>query len=127
MHSKINLFIEHLNHKYWNQIKPKDGTELYTYWDDKLNGFGVKAVSHFDHTPEQIIQFLQIPGEIENTSPLIEKSKILHKINNNEMIIYIKIAKVFLVASRDFLGYSRRYIDNKGNENVVFYSIEDPE
>jgi len=32
-----------------------------------------------------------------------------------------------IVASRDFLGYSRRYIDENGHENVIMYSIPDEE
>lgn len=108
-------------------MKSKTDTELFIYSGDGLGGNGMMATSVFDYTPDQMIHFLQLPGMVEKTSPMVEKSDVIGDVSQDAKIFYLKVAKVLLVASRDFVGYSRRYTDKNKHENVIMYSVNDEE
>jgi len=39
------------------------------------------AIGYFDFTPKQIFKYLQLPGEIQKTSPMIETAETLKHMN----------------------------------------------
>mmetsp|Transcript_29727 Transcript_29727/g.26309 ORF Transcript_29727/g.26309 Transcript_29727/m.26309 type:complete len:229 (+) Transcript_29727:22-708(+) len=83
LHDKIKLYNSSLNLENWKKFPSKGETELYIYSGDQLSGNGVMAIGYFDFTPQQMIKFLQLSGEVEKTSPMIEQAETIHKFHED--------------------------------------------
>ena len=49
------------------------------------------------------------------------------KVNDDSMFFHMKIKKMLVVSSRDFVGISSRFFDDQGLENILLYSLEHPD
>lgn len=79
---KKEMFVELLDMKYWKVVPTKEPVDLYVYegdLDGTNNANGIMAVSHFDASIEQMKKYLQIPGEFEKTSPVLESMNVSYK------------------------------------------------
>ncbi|CAI2370934.1 unnamed protein product [Moneuplotes crassus] len=127
LHEKMKVFHDMLDLSKWTTVKSKDDIELFVYSGEEFKASGTMSSTIFDYTPDQIIHFLTIPGQIESCSSVMEKNEIIGSVSQDVKIVYMKIAKILMIASRDFVMYSRRFTSEDSRENVIFYSIEDEE
>lgn len=109
--------------KQWKLFSDKNGIETYIY-EGSLNGSGVMASGVFDFTPQQIMDFLKNPDAFSKANPVIEMMDTFEEINPDNVFFHMKIKRMMVVAARDFVGISKKFIDKDGHANILIYSTE---
>jgi hypothetical protein len=109
------LFKEELKPENWISLQNKEGIEIFRY-AGKEEGSGVKAITEFEATPKQIMDYIAIPGVIEKAGTMIELLNVFDKIDDDNVYYYMKLKSMMIVAARDFVGISRNFIDTERNK-----------
>ena len=111
----------------WSSFPNKGDVDIFVYSAGDLNGSGVMARTVFNHTPDQIKAYIGKPEAYMKANPVIEHFNNFLEINAECIRFHMKIKKMFVVAARDFVGTSRRYFDDNGEEHIIIYSQDHPD
>lgn len=120
---KLLVFEDLIDVSKWTKSSTTNETDIYTY-DGANNASGLYSVGNFDFTVEEIIQFILKEDSFMKLNPLIEKISSVQEYGPGHNCFYMKIKKILLIASRDFVGITKVFTRNDGTIGVCVYSVE---
>ena len=110
----------------WKRMPDKNGHEIYIAEREDTYS-GIMGVSTFNYTPEQILLFIQKEDSMLKANPLLENLKLIEMMSERDLVFYMKIKGMFVVASRDIVGISHTITREDGTMAIFIYSMEHPD
>jgi len=102
LHQKLTLFQEMLHSPNWNKCTAKNGVEISTF-NGEGNQTGFFGSTEVPYGNETIINVLSIPEIPFESNSLHDEIKVLERIGEKTVILYMKFKGMLMVSGRDFV------------------------
>ena len=110
----------------WTKNWTANNSDVYLY-DGPNNTSGIMVIGEFDYSVEELLYTVQSNDVFLKVNPMLEKIDLVEEVTESDIIFYLKIKKILLVASRDFVGITKRFTRSDGTQSIIVYSVDYPD
>ena len=117
------MYYDLINESKWTKNTTSNNTDVYIY-NGEDNSSGIMVIGEFDFSVEELILIVMSQDAFLKVNPVLEKIYSIEEVSHSDIIFYLKIKKILLIASRDFVGITRRFTRPDGTQSIVVYSVD---